>query len=54
MGVVVNAPTSNEVVSRIRETIDIPLIVTVVSINEDIRKRIESGATILDVYKRQI
>ena len=38
MGVVVNAPTSNEVVSRIRETIDIPLIVTVVSINEDIRK----------------
>ena len=49
MGVVVNAPTSNEVVSRIRETIDIPLIVTVVSINEDIRKRIESGATILNV-----
>ena len=49
MGVVVNAPTSNEVVSRIRETIDIPLIVTVVYINEDIRKRIESGATILNV-----
>jgi len=49
MGVVVNAPTSNEVVEKIRATIDIPVIVTVVSEDEDIAKRIESGATILNV-----
>ena len=49
MGVVVNTPTSNEVLKKIRETIDIPIIVTVVSESEDIRARIESGATILNV-----
>ena len=49
MGVVVNAPTSNEVLKKIRETIDIPVIVTVVSECEDIRARIEAGATILNV-----
>ena len=49
MGVVVNSPTSNETVRKIRDTIDIPLIVTVVSEHEDIRARIESGATILNI-----
>lgn len=49
MGVVVNAPTSNEIIKHIRETIDIPVIVTVISEDEDISKRIESGATILNV-----
>lgn len=49
MGVVVNAPTSNEIVKKVRATIDIPVIVTVVSEDEDIAKRIESGATILNV-----
>lgn len=49
MGVVVNAPTSNEVVRGIRDTIDIPVIVTVVSEDEDITKRIEAGATIFNV-----
>lgn len=49
MGVVVNAPTSNEVVKKIRSTIDIPVIVTVISEDEDIAKRIEAGATILNV-----
>ena len=49
MGVVVNAPTSNEVVKKIRETIDIPVIVTVVSEDEDITKRIEAGTTIFNV-----
>ena len=49
MGVVVNAPTSNEIVQKIRATIDIPVIVTVVSEDEDIGKRIEAGATILNV-----
>ena len=49
MGVVVNAPTSNEILRKIRETIDIPVIVTVVSECEDIKARIEAGATILNV-----
>ena len=49
MGVVVNAPTSNEIVKNLRETIDIPIIVTVVSEDENIKARIESGATILNV-----
>lgn len=49
MGVVVNNPTPNEVIRHMRDTIDIPIIVTVVSEFEDIRGRIESGATILNV-----
>ena len=49
MGVVVNAPTANDIVKKMRATIDIPVIVTVVSEDEDIAKRIESGATILNV-----
>ncbi|ETI88875.1 hydrolase [Clostridium butyricum] len=49
MGVVVNAPTSNEIIKHIRETIDIPVIVTVIAEDEDISKRIESGATIINV-----
>lgn len=49
MGVVVNAPTSNEIISRLRERIDIPIVVTVVSENTDIDERIKAGATILNV-----
>ncbi|GLC30546.1 hydrolase [Clostridium omnivorum] len=49
MGVVVNNPTPNEVISRMRDSLDIPIIVTVVSEFEDIDARIEAGATILNV-----
>jgi 2-keto-3-deoxy-6-phosphogluconate aldolase len=49
MGVVVNSPTSNEVIEAMRDTIDIPIIVTVVSENDDIEKRIEAGTTIINV-----
>lgn len=49
MGVVVNNPTPNEVIQKMRNTIDIPIIVTVVSEYEDIKSRIEAGATILNV-----
>lgn len=49
IGVVVNAPTSNEIVSQIKSTIDIPIVVTVVSENEDLQKRIEAGTTIFNV-----
>ena len=49
MGVVVNSPIQNEVIKKIRETIDIPIIVTIVSEFEDIEARIAAGATILNV-----
>ncbi|CAB1239374.1 hydrolase [Clostridium sp. MT-14] len=49
MGVVVNSPTSNEIVRAVRDSIDIPIIVTVVSERDDIGKRIEAGASILNV-----
>ena len=49
IGVVVNAPTSNEVLREVRDTIDIPIVVTVVSEAEDFRSRIESGASIFNV-----
>lgn len=49
MGVVVNNPTPNDTIRLLRDTIDIPIIVTVVSEFEDIGARIEAGATILNV-----
>lgn len=49
MGVVVNSPTANEIIRNIRETIDIPVVVTIVSENDDISGRIEAGATILNI-----
>ncbi len=49
MGVVVNAPTKDEVIKRLRQTIDIPIIVTVVSESDDIEKRLEAGVDILNV-----
>ena len=49
IGIVVNAPTSNSIVKRIRKTIDIPVVVTVVSEETNIEERLNSGATILNV-----
>jgi len=49
MGVVLNASISNEVIQNMRETIDLPIIVTIASIYDDIDGRIEAGATILNV-----
>ena len=49
MGVVVNAPTSNEVLYKVSETVDIPVVVTVVREDDDIDARIKNGAKILNV-----
>jgi 2-keto-3-deoxy-6-phosphogluconate aldolase len=49
IGVVVNAPTSNETIMAVRATIDIPIVVTVVSEKTDIQSRLDAGATILNV-----
>lgn len=48
-GVVVNGPTANDVVRKLRETVDIPVVVTVVRGDEDYAARIEAGATIFNV-----
>jgi hypothetical protein len=49
MGVVVNAPTTNDVIEEVRQTVDIPVVVTVVSQDEDIASRLEAGASIINV-----
>lgn len=49
MGVVVNAPTDNEVVTKVMQLIDIPVVVTVVNDSTNIADRINAGATILNV-----
>lgn len=48
-GVVVNAPTSNEVIREIYETIDIPIIATIASEKDDYRGKLEAGARILNI-----
>ena len=48
-GVVVNAPTENKVVHALKEILEIPVVVTVVSQRTDIRARLEAGADILNV-----
>lgn len=49
MGVVVNNPISNEILQAVRDTIDIPIVVTVISEYEDVKARIDCGASILNV-----
>lgn len=49
IGVVVNSPTSNDVIRKIRSTIDIPIVVTVTSIYDNIEERLKAGATIFNV-----
>ncbi|AFS79029.1 hypothetical protein Curi_c20250 [Gottschalkia acidurici 9a] len=49
IGVVVNAPISNEVIDELANTIDIPIVVTVTSEKSDIESRLKYGANILNV-----
>ena len=49
IGVVVNAPTKNESVKKLSEMMDIPVVVTVVSMEDDIVGRVEAGADIFNV-----
>ena len=49
MGVVVNAPTRNETIIRLKDRIDIPIVVTVVSDKTDFEERLKAGATIFNV-----
>ena len=49
IGVVVNAPTANEVIREVADTIDIPVIVTVARADTDISARLLAGASIVNV-----
>ena len=49
MGLVVNVPTSGLVISRMRRTIDIPIVVTVANHGTDYARRIDDGAAIFNV-----
>lgn len=48
-GVVLNAPTPNQLISKMRKRIDIPIVITIVSECEDIEGRIKAGAHIFNV-----
>lgn len=48
-GVVVNAPTENATIERLKERLDIPIIVTVVSEHTDVSARIRAGADFINV-----
>lgn len=48
-GVVLNAPTANEVLRHVTDTIDIPTVVTVARDDTDFDKRIEAGTSIFNV-----
>ena len=52
-GVVVNAPTDNLVVKMLKQVLDIPVVVTVVSVKTDVAARLEAGADILNVSGAQ-
>jgi 2-keto-3-deoxy-6-phosphogluconate aldolase len=46
---VLNAPTPNETIEYLKECIDIPIVITVVSEKTDIEGRLNSGVSILNV-----
>ena len=48
-GVVMNAPTSNDVLRQVSRLVDIPAIVTVVNDRTDFQTRVEAGADIFNV-----
>lgn len=48
-GVVLNAPVPPDVLRQIKEAVDIPVIATIVSAEQDIEARLEAGVDILNV-----
>ncbi len=49
IGVVLNAPTPNETIAYVKEHVDIPVIITVVSELTDIGEKLKAGADIINV-----
>ncbi len=52
-GVVVNAPTGNDVVEKLKQLLDVPVVVTVVSDRTDVAGRLAAGADILNISGAQ-
>ena len=53
-GVVLNAPTSDEVIRQIKEVVDIPVVITVVSAHTDIRSRLAPWFSSVTVGRRRL
>ena len=49
LGVVLNKPTPNDFIKMLKDKIDVPVVITVVSENEDLEGRIQAGVDILNV-----
>ena len=49
IGIILNAPVTNENILSISECVDIPIVITVVSGDTDVEGRLRSGASILNV-----
>jgi len=49
LGVVLNGPTTDETIAYVRENIDIPIIITILSDLSDIEGKLKAGADILNV-----
>lgn len=48
-GVVVNAPTKLDVIRELKKTLDIPIISTIASLDDDYLAKIEAGVSILNI-----
>ncbi len=48
-GVVMNAPTPNELIKKMKKRLDIPIIITIISEKEDFESRIKAGVAIFNV-----
>lgn len=49
LGVVLNGPTTDETIAYVRENIDIPIVITILSELSDIEGKLKAGADILNV-----
>ena len=49
IGVVLNKPAPNELIMRLKEKIDVPVVITLASRKEDIKGRIKAGIDIFNV-----
>lgn len=49
LAVVLNAPIDNATLKAVRKTVDIPIVITIISCCDDVSGRLESGADILNV-----
>ena len=48
-GVVVNAPTKNDVIREMKSVIDLPIVATVASLEDDYLGKLEAGVSILNI-----